>query len=690
MTKEKRGLRLFLLSVFLAAAVTATYSNHFHNGFHFDDSHAVVNNIYIKNIRNIPLFFRDGSTFSSLPANQTYRPVVTTTLALDYWAGGSKGLGDTFYFHLSTFLLFLLQGLCMFFFFRKLLDGSAPDERNALAALTGVAWYLLHPANAETVNYIIARSDTLSTFFLLTAFLVFLGWPAGRKMHLYLIPLIFGLLAKPIAAVFVPLLFLYVLLFEEKAGLAGLFKKRNRGGVFSSARKTAPSLLFTSFVLFFISRMNPATWVPGGASPVSYVLTQPYVIWRYFATFFLPLSLSADTDLAPLPGVMDIRFFGGAFFLGLLVYASVALSKREHLRPISFGILWFLITLLPTSLTPLAEVMNDHRTFLPYVGLMLSVCGLIPQALRRLKQNPAFSGPVFDAVVIAVAATCLLAYSYGTYQRNRVWKTEASLWKDVTEKSPRNGRGLMNYGLVLMGNGDYQGAATYFNRALELTPNYSYLHINLGVLHAAMGKPVEAEQYFRNAVSYDPGYPGSYYYYARFLKSIHRAAEAAGLLEKALALASADLNVRHLLMDIYFEKSDPAQLKELAESTLMAAPDDPKALYYRETAGKGGLQAGMDRARQANTPEEFLELSLRYYETGQYQKSAEAAAEALKLKPDYDLAYNNICAAYNQLRMWDKAIAAGEKAVRLNPNNLLAKNNLAWAKSQKDLSAGRR
>src|SRR6266550_6507658 len=39
---------------------------------------------------------------------------------------------------------------------------------------------------------------------------------------------------------------------------------------------------------------------------------------------------------------------------------------------------------------------------------------------------------------------------YATFQRNKVWNTEETLWRDVTIKSPRNPRGLMNYGNTLM------------------------------------------------------------------------------------------------------------------------------------------------------------------------------------------------------------------------------------------------
>src|SRR5256886_9086080 len=53
-----------------------------------------------------------------------------------------------------------------------------------------------------------------------------------------------------------------------------------------------------------------------------------------------------------------------------LLTMSILCARSKRTRVIGFGLLWFLIALLPTSLFPLAEVMNDHRTFLPYIGLV--------------------------------------------------------------------------------------------------------------------------------------------------------------------------------------------------------------------------------------------------------------------------------------------------------------------------------
>ena len=78
---------LLPLCAFLAL-ITLTYANHFGNSFHFDDSHTVQENPYIRDLRNIPRIFTDADTFSTLPANRTWRPIVTASLAVDYWLGG--------------------------------------------------------------------------------------------------------------------------------------------------------------------------------------------------------------------------------------------------------------------------------------------------------------------------------------------------------------------------------------------------------------------------------------------------------------------------------------------------------------------------------------------------------------------------------------------------------------------------
>lgn len=640
---------------------TITYANHFYNGFHFDDSHTVQNNGYIRSIHNIGLFFTDGSTSSTLPQNQSYRPVVTTSLAFDYWLGGGYNL---FYFHLSTFVLFLLQGILMFGFYARIFNVSAPNNtRNIYIALIAVTWYLLHPAIAETVNYIIARSDLQSTLFVVLAFVLYQYSAVCRRFYFYLIPIVIGTLAKPTAIMFAPLLFVYILLFEEKISFADIFDRVGFKQLLIAIKKTLPALICCLLLYWLQGRLTPKTWEAGGTSPKLYLITQPFVMLHYFRMLFVPNALSADSDWQLLTGILNWRFVTGVAFILIMLIIAFFTSKKAMTRPISFGIIWFFLALVPTSsIIPLAEVLNDHRMFFPFVGLCMSVGWAVWLGVAKY---------IYRYKTAMIIGLCLImsSYAYATWQRNKVWYSEETLWHDVTIKSPGNGRGMMNYGLAKMAMGDYVTADIYFTKALKLLPYYSNLYINMGILKAATGKPNEADAWFKKAFWYGSNYPDTYLYYGRFLSQQGRYAQAVINFQKAIAMAPANLYARTLLMDVYEKTGQRDALKIQAQQTLQLSPDNTDAKQYLNDAGKG--------VPTSPTAETWLNQSLAFFNTGDYKKCIEAANKALALKPGYDLAYNNICAAYNRLQKWDEAIAAGEKGLKLNPDNQILKNNLA-------------
>jgi tetratricopeptide (TPR) repeat protein len=674
---SKKHLSIYLVAMVLLC--TLIYLNHFENGFHFDDSHVVQNNVYIRNLKNIPLFFTDGSTSSTLPQNQSYRPVVSTSLAFDYWLGGGYYF---FFFHLSSFILFVLQGVLMVFLFNKIFASARHQNLPVVyAALPAVTWYLLHPAIAETVNYVSARSDLQSTFFVVLAFVLFAYSPFWRKTHLYNLPVIIGALAKPPAIMFAPLLFFYLLFFEEQLSLPAVFKRQHFKQVLNAVKKVLPALICCIALYWFQGKMTPKTWEPGGTSPAQYLIAQPFVILHYFAMYFLPIQLSADSDWTLLPTIMDWRFFAGCAFIVVMVLIAFIASRKAAGWPVSFGILWFFIALVPTSsIIPLAEVMNDHRMCFPFVGLCLGVSWSL--ALVVNKYWPLLSR--YKTALLVLLGITLAGYAYGTFRRNEVWHTEESLWYDVTIKSPANGRGLMNYGLTQMEKGDYATAEVYFTRALKLLPNYFSLHINLGILKGVTNHPEEAERYFKKAMILGATFPDSYVFYGRYLKEQKRYPEAIQLFKKALTLSPAYLYNRLLLMDAYQSVENWDALTDLAQSTLRLAPDNPEVLVYINAANKrqGKIEAALSAIKISPTAQKYLELGVLYYNAGKYRQCIDACKEAIALKADFPEAYNNIGAAYNFLQQFDKAILPLQKALALKPGFELAKNNLLYAQQQ--------
>jgi tetratricopeptide (TPR) repeat protein len=647
-------------------AVCAAYANSLQNGFHFDDFHTIVDNPSIRSLRNLPSFFTDATTFSVLPANRTYRPFVSASLAMDY----AMGHGYTpFWFHIGTLLVFLLQLVTMLWLFRRILGstlsgrGGSHASASAMptaAALFAVAWYGLHPAIAETVNYIIQRGDIYSTLGVVGALAMYAGLPRLRRTGLYLAPFVFGILSKPPAIVLPALLFAYVAYFEGDVDYPGVGVDLDRSRWKKAAIAALPSLVVGGAAMVLQARMTPKSFTPATSSHWHYCMTQPFVLIRYFGSFFLPVHLNVDTHLEPFRRFTPEAAAGFVFIL-LLLMAIFWTGRRVELRPVSFGLLWFLVASIPTSVYTLSEVENDHRMYMPFVGLVLAVTwalALLVEQVERTLPHARRYAAVFGVVVLCV-------YGWGVHVRNRVWSTEESLWLDDIQKSPHNGRGLMIYGLTQMAKGNYPGALDDFTRALRYTPNYPTLQINLGVVYGAMGKQALAEKHFLRAIELAPSDDQTHFYYGRWLVETNRLSDALEELQEAVRLNPARLPQRDLLAKVLVATGDTRGAVTLANATLTIAPGDAAA---RE------IVAHADEPLSADN---WINVSLLRYQQKDFAGAVAAALQALKLNAGSSLAYNNLGAGYAGLGEWDAAVGAEKQALRLNPHLQIAQNNLA-------------
>jgi tetratricopeptide (TPR) repeat protein len=650
----------------LLTAVSVTYSNHFQNPFHFDDSHAVVDNPYIRSLSNAPRFFTDAQTFSNLPANRVYRPLVPLSLAFDYWLG--HGLKPA-YFQASTFFWFLAQLVLMYALFRKVCDLARPDPRNEWVALIAVAWYGLHPAIAETVNYVIQRGEVYSTLGVIAGIWIYAVAPGCRKYGLYLLPVAAAVLSKPPALIFPALLYAYVALFEQQKPMRAL-------------KQCVPALSAAIALGYLTSAMTPKNFAAGAVSAFSYRLTQPLVALRYFRAFFLPDQLTADTDHVAVASLFQDGAWLGVLFVIGVVSAAIQLSRRSEWRPAAFGLWWFLIALLPAAFYPLAEVENDHRMFFPFVGLVLAVSWSAALWVYSWRM----SGLKPRLVLASVCVILLTAYASGTWQRNVIWHSDESLWLDVTEKSPRNGRGLMNYGLTQMAKGETRSALGYFERALVFNPAYYVLETNLGVAYGAVNENGTAERHFLRAIQLAPLESTGHYFYGAWLGRNKRWPEAIAHFNQAIENNPDFLSARYALMDALAQQGEWPEVLAAARGVLERFPGDETAARYLSRAQSPSRFA----PASFESPESWLDLSLSYHQAGKYEAAIDAAHHALKLKPEYAEAYNNISAAYEAMKMWAPAIQAAREALRLRPDFELARNNLRWSESQMEKPAASR
>ena len=645
--------RLLVLGFFFLFVLILAYANHFDNGFYFDDIHTIVNNEYIRDISNIPTFFTDLASFGTMPNNRGYRPMVTTLNAVDYWAGGNKL--EPFYFHLSIFLWYITQCVLMFVIFKKTFDLVFKHRWNTYIALFAAAYYALHTANAEAVNYIIARSDTFSTFCIIATLALFQN-KSIRRWHLYLIPAIVGVYTKETGIMVAPLLFFYVLLIEEHISLRELLMFKKWGNTWKAIRAVIPALVLLVGI-FLINRIYFTPQSNLFHNPMNrwdYFSSQWPVILNYLSNWILPLNLSADPDFKVTSGLFTSeKIYGLIAILGLHLVAFF-MSERKKTAPITFGILWFFVALIPTSsLHPLVQVSNSHRMFFPYIGLALAVSWAF--AMLCFKYEKFLIAKTWRTTAVSVLfSVVLIGYAYGAHVRNEVWDSGENLWYDVTVKSPKNGRGLMNYGLVKMRNGEYAEAEEYFTKALEFLPYWTYTNINMAELKDAMGKKEEAVKYFELGLRYGPDNPEPYYYYARTMLKHGNTDKAVELLEDGHRISPKHSNIN--------------QMREKLRS-LGATPVEK-------------LKKDLEQVASNPTSDNYINLSLTQYKQKDYDGCIASCRKALELDPQSAIAYNNICSAHNAMKNWQEAMKACEKALDIDPDFERAGNNLKWAKGK--------
>ena len=638
-----------IIGLFIVLILTLlVYSNHFNNPFFFDDSHTIVTNSAITQIGNWPSFFTDATTFSSLPANRAYRPMMTLMNAIDYNIGG--GLNAK-YFHIHIFLWHLLTivlffVLCNGLFLRAIHDPSKKFPITIISLFTTL-FFATHTINAETINYICARSDSFSTLCVIVSLLLFIN-QKSRKYHLYLFSMVIGIWSKQTAVMFIPILFFYLIIFEEETHFEQINKDFKNW--FSTVFKL---MVVPSAIAFFLFAFNhfyltPTSTVSSNTEvkQLDYILTQFYVVLHYFGNFLLPTSLSADPDIEILKPWYDKRILLGLLFSLSLIFTAFKTAKNSLTRPISFGIAWFFIALIPTSIVPLYQIANDHRMFFPFIGIFIAISWAVYIFIISNQKKSVKYISVFACLIL------IGAYANGTYQRNKVWKDAETLWKDVTVKSPKNGRGQMNYGLALMAKGDYANAEEYFIEAEKKAPYWYAVKINLAILNGAIGNKDLAEQYFTDAINLNASAPDPEYYYARYLYDNGQNKEALELVNIALIKSPNHLKSKELMQEL-------ASIVKSSTNTISALKK----------------QLGLT----PNNINLLIEMSNQLYIDKNYDEALIYCNKVIKLDSNNKLAFNNLCSCLNQKKQWEKAIKACEKALIIDSNFQIAKNNLNWA-----------
>jgi Tfp pilus assembly protein PilF len=118
-----------------------------------------------------------------------------------------------------------------------------------------------------------------------------------------------------------------------------------------------------------------------------------------------------------------------------------------------------------------------------------------------------------------------------------VWGDPLSFYRDTAVKSPEKFRPQYNLGTHLGQIGLYDEARVTLELAIQIRPESSLAHNQLGNVYLMTSEPQRAEQYYRLAVKYDPENAEALFNLAGVLMSQGRYGEQRQFLERFVQVA---------------------------------------------------------------------------------------------------------------------------------------------------------
>jgi tetratricopeptide (TPR) repeat protein len=231
-------------------------------------------------------------------------------------------------------------------------------------------------------------------------------------------------------------------------------------------------------------------------------------------------------------------------------------------------------------------------------------------------------------------------------------------------------------GAVQIALGQPAQAEASYRQALALRPDLAEAHANLGFAQARQGRPDEAAASIRQALRLRPHYPEASCNLGAILHQLGRPGEAVACLQEALRLRPDFAEAYNHLGLVYLSQSRPAEAAACFRQALALEPQSEEVRRHLEAALRSQTAAPAppvsadDPARACNV--RGIDLSRE----GRWEEAVASFREAVRLRPDYADAFNNLGNVLFFQKQFDEAIAAYEQAVRLAPGHAGYHSNL--------------
>ncbi len=607
------------VAIFLFILVFSVFGNSISNKYSFDDDFVTYNNPLIKKgFKAIPEIFTTHYANTS-KQNYEYRPIVKLSYALEYaFFKESPHIS-----HFFNVLFYFILCLILFVVLSKLLVNLHP-----LIPLLTVILFAVHPIHTEVVASLKNRDEIFCFIGGLLSIYSFLKFAASKKWWWIIagaISLIFAYYSKSSAIVYIAVIPLTLYFFTD-------LKFRN-----------LLIILAGILILVFLLKLLPKTFLSGSdreilffENPLYYQkglalrLGTAFVVLLFYLKMLVfphPLLFYYGYNEIPISTPFHLIPIISILIFGVLIFFAIKLFRRKHV--LSFAILYFFIniSLYLNIIKPPPGIVAERFLFTPSLGFCLAMVVLIFLLFRIdiQKKNSSiksFSKPLW------IIGLLILPLSVRSIVRNADWKDFETLYKNDIKYLEHSAKANSIYASMLyektfrskdkkIAYNSANEARSYYEKALDIYPEYTTCWNNLGVLEFKFfGHTKKAIYCWKKAIQYDTAYTEAFFNLANAFEQNQRTDSA----------------------EYYYLKT--LKIKE-----------DFSASYTK----LGGI----------------------YFSQGNLQKAIDMNTRLMRVNPTSDEPYINIGNYYLLLKDTLNAIAMWEKAIEKQPANQSLNNNLA-------------
>jgi len=539
----------YLVSLLLLVGTILVFWQAGSHGFiNFDDNEYIYENPYLK-LGLTPAGIRWA--FTTFHASN-WHPLTWLSHMADLRFYGMNPFGH----HITSVFLHGTNVVLLFWLFFRL---TGLLGRSAVVA----ALFALHPQHVESVAWVAERKDVLCAFFWLATLLCYVEYVKRSGRRFYLLALVMfacALMAKPMAVTLpiVLLLLDYWPLCRWSTGETSPENCSREAGIAWGrlVLEKIPFLVLSgaSCVLTLLAQQQGGAVDTLANSPITMRVANAVIAYGgYLFKMFWPRNLAI---FYPLPKEIPLTQL-----LAAAVVCAAATALAIHLRRskpfITFGWLWYVVTLLPViGLVQVGgQASADRYTYLPLIGIFILLvwsAGEFTEKLPRRRIVLAFAS-------VAVLVCCTLV----TLRQLSYWQDNDTLYTHALEVTDDNYLAHNNLGFALEREDKLSEATAHFNEAVRISPGFAHAWINLGETFANTGDLDKSVVCLSKAIDLRPDYATAYLDLGVAMFREKRSAAALSDFDRALALDP-------MLADGYYNKGIVLSMEGRSDEAIAA------------------------------------------------------------------------------------------------------------------------